>query len=342
MFTACHISRNVFRAFPEAIKRDLIYSRAFYNCRSSGHANNIIENRKHDRCSKHRLRLFTSGHILNKDEPPPSDKTENFVGVETSERYPKLGKYIPAAVGGVIDGMPRYPSFSSAPGILRASDYFGTVIFAISGSITAASCGLDLFGATAIGTITALGGGTIRDAIILHKQPFWIEEEEYFFMACLVAFMTFFLWPLIPSENVIKTKDEQEGEFLWWGDALGVGTFAIVGAMNACRMCVNPFFAVLCGVVTATFGGMIRDIICGLPKSTSRGRIFHSHSDIYGTTAAAGASVYMITRYLKASLRTRIYSGLIIAIGLRWIAKAFCIGLPSWQQMDFKTEPPAK
>ena len=338
MFTACHISRSVFRSFPKTIKTDLIYSRTFYNCQSSGHANNINENNNHDRCSKHRRRLFTSGYSLNKDKPPSSDKIENLDGVETSEIYPKLGKHIPAAVGGVIDGMPRYPSFSSAPGILRASDYFGTVIFAISGSITAASCGLDLFGATAIGTITALGGGTIRDAIILHKQPFWIEEEEYFFMACLVAFMTFFLWPLLPSENVIKTKDGQEGEFLWWGDALGVGTFAIVGAMNACRMCVNPFFAVLCGVVTATFGGMIRDIVCGLPKSTSRGRIFHSHSDIYATTAASGAATYMIARHFKASMPIRIFSGLFAAIGLRWLAKVYHIGLPSWKQMDFKTE----
>ena len=90
--------------------------------------------------------MFTSGYILNKNEASPLDKTENFDGVEKSEGYPKLGKHIPAAVGGAIDGMPRYPSFSSAPGILRASDYFGTVIFAISGSITAASCGLDLFG----------------------------------------------------------------------------------------------------------------------------------------------------------------------------------------------------
>ena len=266
------------------------------------------------------------------------EDSKKGLGVETCEGYPKLGSHSPAAINDVVDGMPRYPSLRSSAGLLRGSDYFGTLIFAMSGSITAATCGMDVFGATAIGTITAIGGGTIRDAIILHKQPFWIEEEEYFFMACLVALVTFFIWPVLPSGNAIKTDDNEEGDFIWWGDAIGVGTFAIVGAMNGCRMCVHPVFAVVCGVVTATFGGMIRDVVCGLPKPTSRGRIFHSHSDIYATTAASGASTYMIARHLKAAMRIRIFSGIFAAIGLRWLAKVYHIGLPSWKQMDFKTE----
>ena len=281
-------------------------------------------------------RQIHHSNILKKQKA--SEESKKRLGVEKCDGYPKIGTHLPAAVNDVIDGMPRYPSLRCSGGILRGSDYFGTLIFAVSGSVTAATCGMDVFGATAIGTITAIGGGTIRDAIILHKQPFWIEEEEYFFMACLVALVTFFVWPVIPSGNVIKTEDDQEGEFMWWGDAIGVGTFAIVGAMNACRMCVHPIFAVVCGIVTATFGGMIRDVVCGLPKPTSRGRIFHSHSDLYATTAASGASIYMIARHLKAAMPIRILSGLLATVGLRWLAKTYNIGLPSWKQMDFKTE----
>ena len=77
------------------------------------------------------------------------------------------------------DRLPRYPSLSSAPGVLRASDLFCTAIFAASGAITAAGCGMDLLGAIIVGTITALGGGTVRDALILHRQPVWVEEHEY-------------------------------------------------------------------------------------------------------------------------------------------------------------------
>ena len=273
---------------------------------------------------------FTSAH--NHKDP------KSMLGVETSNGYPNIGSHFPASVNNVIDGMPRYPTLKSAAGFLRGCDYFGTVIFAISGSITAASSGMDIFGATTIGTITALGGGTIRDAVILHKQAFWIVEEEYFFMACFVAFLTFLVWPHLPKGNVIKNKNDGEGDLLWWGDAIGVGAFSIIGAMNACRMCVNPILAVVCGVITATFGGMTRDVVCGLPKTSSRGRIFHSHSDIYATTAAVGASSYMMARYFRASMLIRICSGLIATIGLRWIAKSYDLGLPSWTKMNFDIE----
>jgi len=127
-------------------------------------------------------------HLSVKHNNKLTDQSKKIVGIETCNGYPKIGNHFPAAVDNVVDGMPRFPSCSSAAGLLRGSDYFGTLIFAISGSITAASCGMDVFGATAIGTITAIGGGTIRDSLILHKQPFWIEEEEYFFMACFLLF----------------------------------------------------------------------------------------------------------------------------------------------------------
>ncbi len=262
-----------------------------------------------------------------------------LVGVEGPyPSYPVLQSYKPAAIGNVIDGMPRYPSFNSAAGILRGSDYFGTVIFAISGSITAGSCGLDVFGASVIGTITAIGGGTIRDAIILHKQPFWVNEVEYFYMAFITAFLTFFAWPLIPNNtSLIKDDKGGEGSALWFGDAIGVGAFTIIGAMNACRMCVHPGLAVVAGTVTATFGGLTRDIICGLPSSNSRGRILHSNSDIYATTAAIGASSYMIMRKLKCAMPIRLIFGLGSTIGARYLAKVYDIGLPTWDQMDMKT-----
>ena len=73
----------------------------------------------------------------------------------------------------LADGMTRYPTCSSAKGVLRGLDYLGTAAFAISGSITAASAGMDLLGCAAVGTITAVGGGTIRDTIFLRKLPFW-------------------------------------------------------------------------------------------------------------------------------------------------------------------------
>ena len=269
---------------------------------------------------------------------PVVETSTNMIGVEGPyNSYPVLGAYKPAAMASVVDGMPRYPSLTSAAGMLRGSDYFGTIIFAVSGSITAGSCGLDVFGCSVIGTITAIGGGTIRDAIILHKQPFWVNEVEYFYMAFLTAFFTFFAWPLIPDDTkMIKDKNGGEGFALWFGDAIGVAAFTIIGAMNACRMCVHPGLAIVAGTVTATFGGLTRDVICGLPSSNSRGRILHSDSDIYASTAAIGASSYMIMRHLKCSMAIRLIFGLGSTIGARYLAKVYGLGLPTWKQMDMK------
>ena len=260
-----------------------------------------------------------------------------LTGLEGPYAYPLLQSYKPAAVGGVVDGMPRYPSLSSG-GMLRGFDYLGTIVFAVSGSITAGSCGLDVFGASIVGTITAIGGGTVRDSIILHKQPFWVNEVEYLYMAFFAAFLSFFAWPHIPNNTkLVKDENGGEGYALWLGDALGVSTFAIVGAMNACRMCVHPGLAVVAGTVTATFGGLARDVVCGLPSFKSRGRILHSNSNIYATTAAIGASTYMITRKLAFAMPARLFFGLTSTMCARILAEKYDIGLPTWDKMNFNT-----
>jgi len=68
----------------------------------------------------------------------------------------------------------------------------GTVVFATSGSLAAATAGCDLLGCVSVGTITALGGGTLRDALILRVEPFWVEEWEYLVLSGLAAGAVFF------------------------------------------------------------------------------------------------------------------------------------------------------
>ena len=163
------------------------------------------------------------------------------------------------------DGLPRWPTLTSSSGLLRCADWFGTGVFAVSGSITAASAGMDLFGAVAVGSITALGGGTIRDALFLNKKPFWVDEWEYLLMAGGVAGLTFFLWPSLEGggdNNAIKTADGGEGDALLYGDAIGVAAFAVIGAQNGIRALCHPAVSALCGVSTATFGGATRDVLC--------------------------------------------------------------------------------
>lgn len=82
------------------------------------------------------------------------------------------------SIYGFREGLPRFPDPTTPTGILRGLDYFGTLVFAASGGLTAATCGCDLLGTLAVGTITAVGGGTIRDTIVLNKQPFWFEGND--------------------------------------------------------------------------------------------------------------------------------------------------------------------
>eukprot|EP00899_Mesostigma_viride_P017769 jgi/Mesvir1/25994/Mv20962-RA.2 len=130
----------------------------------------------------------------------------------------------------VHDGMPRYPNISP-PGALRAMDLFGTGVFALSGTLTAGIAGMDLLGCTIVGTITAVGGGTIRD-ILLGKGPaFWMDEIEYLYICLATALATFYFWDDITAATGIT----EDGLGLFIADTIGVGAFAVIGAQNGER-----------------------------------------------------------------------------------------------------------
>lgn len=221
------------------------------------------------------------------------------------------------------DGMPRWPSVTSPGGLLRALDWVGTVSFAHSGAVLAASMGMDLLGTAAVGTITAVGGGTIRDALFLSRAPFWTSEVEYLALCSATAAATFLLWPRADS------VDEEENILLFTGDTLGVAAFCVIGAQNGVRAGMPFAVSVLCGMATATFGGAVRDVLCKRDV-----RIFHSHAEIYATTAASGATAYLVARSLAAPPAVSVATGLATAGMLRYMAWQKGIRLPVWKKED--------
>ena len=96
-------------------------------------------------------------------------------------------------------------------------------------------------------------------------------------------------------------------------------------------------------MMTATFGGLTRDILVQNPTPEKGcGRIFHSRADLYATTALFGAAVYLVllkNPYLfgitNASIR--IGAGAGSAMGLRWLARRYELGLPTWTKPEWKT-----
>lgn len=183
------------------------------------------------------------------------------------------------------DGLDRWPHPYSARGILRGLDWAGTFVFAASGSITAAACGLDALGAVAVGTITAVGGGSLRDVVILGREPFWSGiggEVEYLYLAAAGALAAFVFHPIVGKD---AWPDDTAA------DAVSLGAFAVIGAMNGARARLPFSLCVLSATMTATGGGVLRDIITRRPV-----RIFHSEKELYASCAAFGGGVFLLSR----------------------------------------------
>ena len=226
---------------------------------------------------------------------------------------------VPDAVA--ADGMPRFPD-ASVPGALRLGDYVGTAIFAVTGSLAAAARGMDVLGATVVGTVTAVGGGTIRDALLGRgRRAFWMEEPEYLWICLVSAAGAFLTWPHLEEAFGVRETDD----WVNYLDALGVGAFCVIGAQNGARAGVPCAAAVACGVFTATFGGVVRDVLVERPV-----RILHSYADVYATTALGGASTYMLIRAIGAPVSARIIGGVGVAVAARVAASRYDWRLPTY------------
>lgn len=257
------------------------------------------------------------------------------------------------------DALSRFPHLGNAGGILRGLDYTGTLTFALTGSVTAAQSGLDIFGCSLIGMITAVGGGTIRDAVLLAKRPFWTEETEYIWMTLLTGCLTFFTWPHVlqwqqerqerlakdnkksamDTENEIRNIDQPNEEktastpsydeldaALDTLDAVGLSAFAIVGAQNGIRAGMPMVVSAICGMATSTFGGLTRDVLCARPV-----RIIHSNAEIYAAPALLGAITYLVAKkVLPASPGARIFSAFFVCMGVRYVAVKHDVKLYTW------------
>lgn len=247
------------------------------------------------------------------------------------------------------EGLPRYAQFSPT-GILRGFDYFGTVVFAVSGSLTAALNGCDLLGCCLVGSITATGGGTIRDVFVLRRQPFWFVEWEYMLMSLVSAAGLFFYWgdvepgkEIFPGTGLmLKSKSGAEGNLMLWTDAIGVGAFSVIGAMNGISASAPFVISATCGMMTATFGGVVRDVLLNIPP-----RILHPYSDAYAPIAFMTAASYITMRMLLPTAHTfRIVSSVSMAVLLRYLTWTNGWRLPYWDKgthtVRYGSEDPKK
>ena len=199
--------------------------------------------------------------------------------------------------------------------VLNIIEILAVLTSAYSGIVEAKRNNLDFVGVLTVALVTAFGGGTLRDILLDRRPLYWIQNWEFLIYVFILAAVSLVLFRF--------NKDFSSGLTLLIIDALGLGLFCASGVGLALAMKTPIFAAALFGVITATFGGVLRDILCNqVPK------LFQPTQPLYATCAFTGAWVY-IAMYNLGTVRPL---GLIVCISvtflLRVLAVRFNLRLP--------------
>jgi uncharacterized membrane protein YeiH len=196
-------------------------------------------------------------------------------------------------------------------------EVIGTLAFALSGLIEAARKKLDLVGMAMVSGLAAFGGGTLRDVLLDRRPFFWVENEIWVWiliLICIGALLFMRSRHLEPTERAMQ-----------WPDAIGLGAFTAGGTQLALNAGVPAVISVIMGVLTAIFGGVLRDIVVNeIPKA------FSDHIP-YAVIAFTGGWVVVGLNLLNVDAFAAVAIGAIFTIVLRVLALLFGWRLPIWK-----------
>ncbi len=200
---------------------------------------------------------------------------------------------------------------------LQILEIIGTVAFGASGLIAAARKKLDMVGVVLLVLVTAFGGGTLRD-ILLDRHPFfWMQNEMWIWLLAGLAIFTQFL---VKARNI-----ELSAKAIDWPDAIGLGVFAASGTQIALDLGNSPLIASIMGVITAAFGGLIRDVlIAEIPG------LVNDHQ-LYASLAFVGGLFIWLLQYLNVDNTVAALIGAITIIVTRILAIRLGWKLPAWR-----------
>jgi uncharacterized membrane protein YeiH len=183
--------------------------------------------------------------------------------------------------------------------IIYLLDLIGTFVFAISGIRLAARTDMDIFGASVVGFVTAIGGGTVRDLLLNNHPITWMADMTYPLVILAAVPFTFLMGKKL--NNFSKT--------LFIFDTIGIAMFTIIGMEAALSFGLNPLMAGLMGMISAVVGGVTRDVLCREVPLIFR-------KEIYATACLLGAVVFYlgIELNLPENLNYLITTAVIISI----------------------------
>lgn len=193
-----------------------------------------------------------------------------------------------------------------------------TAAFALAGIMEAARKRLDAVGVCVVGFLTAFGGGTLRDLLLDQRPFFWVRHVEVLWgVLALCVLAMFFL-----RDRHFELTERA----IQWPDALGLGLFAATGVHQALLLDMPGVVAVLMGLITGVFGGVLRDVVCNeIPTA------FHDHRP-YAVCAFVGGWVYVGLWQIEAPGWLAMVACVTVTAGLRGLAVWRNWQLPAWRQ----------
>ncbi|WP_261834742.1 trimeric intracellular cation channel family protein [Vibrio ishigakensis] len=198
--------------------------------------------------------------------------------------------------------------------LLYFIDLFGTAIFAISGVLLAGRLRMDPFGVLVLASVTAIGGGTIRDMMIGATPVFWIGDTSYIWVIILTSLATML---------IVRRPKRIPWYVLPVCDAIGLAAFVGIGVEKALTYQDSYLIAVMMGVLTGCGGGIIRDILAREIPMVLR-------SEVYATACIAGGVVHTSLLSLGLGTNNAMLGGIFVTLTIRLAAIRWHLSLPTF------------
>ena len=199
--------------------------------------------------------------------------------------------------------------------LVRLLDLIGIGVFAVSGALAAGRKRLDLLGVFVLASVTAIGGGTVRDLLLDRHPIVWLTDVTYLAVIIIAVVLTFLYvqWRRPPLASLLVA------------DALGLALFSVGGAQIAENANLPAVSVVLLGTVTGVGGGVIRDVLSAeIPFVLRRG-------NLYASTVIFGVAVYLFLESIGVPRQPAGLSGMALIAALRLAAIRWELTLPVFE-----------
>jgi uncharacterized membrane protein YeiH len=202
---------------------------------------------------------------------------------------------------------------------LALLDYASVLVFALTGALVASRAQLDLVGFAFIASLTAVGGGTVRDLLLNRDPVFWVGQPDYILIAVAAAVLVFFTAHLVESRY----------NWLIWLDSFALSIAVAAGSATALSLGQSGVVVVLMGISTGCLGGLMRDVVCNeVPLVLKQGELYVSCAFAGALTAVAASRMGLDDLAILASCAL-----------VCWALRAGSL-LFGWKLPVYKSRPP--